>query len=171
MNPPLNILLIVTVSLAMACKSSSPHNTEVPIPPALSSSASASADETAQLITTFGEHRFGNTIVEINRTERKFTVKHISSKETPGGKSTSTSAMSPPPDQWPLHDGWFAYAQQNGAYVWLHNGAGGLLLVERKESQASNATNTYGTNHFPIPIPGTVLHNLQEPLRSKLKKN
>ncbi|MGZ8939221.1 MAG: hypothetical protein ACXW32_08430 [Limisphaerales bacterium] len=138
--------------------------------PAASAPATAPATA-AQLITTFGEHRFGNTIVEIDRTERKFTVKHLSSKEFPGGKSTSTSAMSPPPDQWPLHDGWFAYTHQNGAYVWLHNGAGGLLLVERQESEASNATNTYGTNHFPIPIPSTVLHNLQEPLRSKLQKN
>lgn len=163
------LLPILTLSVAVACKTSPPHNAEASIARDHSSSATASRDDTAQLITTFGEHRIGRTIVEISEAERKFTVKHLSSKENPGGKSNSFSSISP--DQWPLQEGWFAYAQQNGAYVWLHNGAGGLLLVERKETAAENATNTYGTNNFPIPIPTTVMNNLHESLRAKLQTN
>lgn len=150
---------------AAATKSAAPQANATP-PPGLSSSSSDTSD---QLITTFGEHRLGNTVVEVSESERKFTVKHLSSKEQPfGGKSTSLSAISIPPKDWPLHDGWFAYIQQNGSLVWLHNGAGGLLLVERKETPTQNATHTYGTNNFPVPIPSTVLTHLTEPLRSKL---
>jgi hypothetical protein len=76
--------------------------------------------------------------------------------------------MSTPPGDWPLSEGWFAYAQQDGAYVWLYNGGAGLLLVEHIQKGGRTYTNTYGVEHFPIPIPGTVLKQLREPLRSKL---
>ena len=78
--------------------------------------------------------------------------------------------MSPPPEEWPLEDGWFAYAHLNGAYVWLYNGGDKLLLVERKETPERNFTNIYGTNHLPLPIPAEVLEHIKPELRRKLEQ-
>jgi hypothetical protein len=128
------------------------------------------ADPTSGLITTFGEHRIGNTVVEASQSDGKITVKHLSSKSQPlGGKSISHSSMSP--GQWPLHDGWFAYAQQNGVYVWLYNGSDKLLLVERKETPAQNSTSLYSPHNSPIPIPTAILKHIKEPFRSNLIRN
>jgi hypothetical protein len=118
------------------CKSPvSKDSSSAVISPALEQKQLSGAGEPGELITTFGEHRIGNTVIEANKSEGKLTVKHLSYKEYPlGGKSTSTSATSPPPKEWPLEEGWFAYAHLNGAHVWLYNGGDKLLLVERKET-------------------------------------
>jgi hypothetical protein len=130
--------------------------------------SASSNTNTGEFVTTFGEHRFGDTIVEADEKERKLAVKHLAYKEHEGGKSSFTSAVSPPPDEWPLHDGWFAYVQQNGEVVWLHNGAGGLLMVERKVTGTRDFTHIYGTNSLPVAIPDVVFSQLSEPLRSRL---
>ena len=171
MNRTSFIFISLTLLLTAGCKTTRPPSAQKSnsIPKSPSTAPTAAPDKTAQLITTFGEYRVGNTIVEANKSERKITVKHLSQKEQPfGGKSTSFSSMSPPPKEWPLHDGWFAYAHENGAYVWLYNGKDKMLVVERKESAARNETNTYGPQNAPIPIPSAVLKHIKEPLRSKL---
>jgi hypothetical protein len=127
-----------------------------------------STSDQGQLIKSFGEYRIANTVVHADSSERNLTVKHLSYKQTPAGSSTSTSAVSISPDQWPLHDGWFAYAHRDGSYVWLYNGTDKILLIERKVTPAENSTNTYDAHNLPIPVPPTVLKHLKEPLRSKL---
>ena len=56
--------------------------------------------------------------------------------------------------------------QENGKKVWLHDGAGGLLLIAREISPKEIATSTYGTNNFPVPVPPQVTERLEEPLKS-----
>ena len=161
-------LSVAAFFLVAGCKSTSTRRIQsapVPAQPEV-----AVSDESARLITAFGEYRIGNTIIEANEAEGKLTVKHLTYKNTPGGASTSTSAMSTPPKEWPLHEGWFAYAHENGAYVWLYNGIDKLLVVERKETPSTNFTNTYGPQNAPVPIPTTVLKHLKEPFRLKLTR-
>jgi hypothetical protein len=178
------ILLLTLAPLCLlGCASPQPANS-TPAPSAsITSNPAAPANPTSTLhtpstphpdvgtlITTFGEHRIGNTIVQASEREGKLTVKHLTYKDYGGGhKSTSTSAMSTPPAEWPLHDGWFAYVQQNGALVWLYNGTDKLLIVEHEETPARNHTHTYGPESLRHPVPQTVLKNLQEPLRSTLR--
>ena len=78
--------------------------------------------------------------------------------------------MSPPPEEWPLEDGWFAYADLNGVYVWLYNGGDKLLLVERKEAPERNETNIYGTNNLPISIPAQVVDHVKPEMKRKLEQ-
>ncbi|HEX7862758.1 MAG TPA: hypothetical protein VF773_20660 [Verrucomicrobiae bacterium] len=133
----------------------------------------AATEAPGQMITTFGEHRIGNTVIAANESEGKLSVKHITEKDDPagGGRSTFSSAMSTPPKEWPLQDGWFAYAAGNGAQVWLYNGGGKLLLVERKESPERGVTNIYGTNHLPVAVPAPVLDRVNPELRRELQKS
>jgi hypothetical protein len=133
--------------------------------PALEENQISGTGEPRELITTFGEHRIGNTVIEANKSEGKLTVKHLI-----GGRSTSSSATSPPPKEWPLEEGWFAYADLNGAHVWLYNGGDKLLLVERKEAPERNVTNIYGTNYLPVPIPAQVLDHVKPELKRKLEQ-
>ena len=124
--------------------------------------------EEGRLIAEFGKVQIGNTEIDADAGARKITVTHITQSEKAGFKSKSSSAMSP--GTWTLEDGWFAFVQKNGELVWLHDGGGGLLLVERKTTPTQNFTNTYGTNSFPVLIPDAVLSRVSEPLRAKIEK-
>ena len=161
------VILLAALSICSGCKTTSRSEK---VPTSYRTPSSTAPDEqTTKLINTFGEHRIGNTVIEANQSDGKLTVKHLSQKVYPaGGKSTSSSSTSP--NEWPLHDGWFAYAHQNGAYVWLYNGSDKLLLVERKETPAQNSTNIYGPHNSPIPIPTAVLKHIKEPFRSTLSQ-